>query len=771
MTEIAPRKKRTDETPMRPLEVLVLSPTPTWPLDFGNRKRVYETCRRLKDDGHRVTFVHYASEGDWRNHVPIETVQRMASEWDAVHHIAPSRPLHPEPVDGEDHAPDEWWDPSIETFLSWLFARQRFDIFIVGYTWLSRALLLSPKGTLTVLDTTDRFGSRRQMLLSQGIKPEFFHLRDEDEAVCLNRADIVWAIKDEERDYFASICPPERLVITVPYAEQALAVAPRAGLASSVIRLGVLGARNNVNQANIRGFLGAAIRRFASMLAPLKVVLAGGMCADLEDIDHPMLEKLGFLEDIETFYETCDVVVVPMAMSSGQKIRVGEALARGKPVIGFAHAFEGYPSHHHPYHRLQTMDDLVSACLDLAFSPEKIAPLTAATFKANAEQLTKFDSGITRTLDQVIVNQLGVLFIVPAAIADVRSLFWARFEDLLNFARWAGPITCWYDGPVTALVAERLDILARISSLALGRAASEGLQRSGRQLSRAWTATLKAALERSATRAIWSAQADIACHAAEIAGVDRIYCDLLLGDNRADKGRLLDRPGVTIVAGAMEALPVGSAASRASATLIMPMLYRNVPPAVDRIWSQADNSILLLSSERTGSLLEAVAPFILKILDPSLRLICVHGATSEGSPPRIRCETLDQQEYLTDWARIRGRPLAAIILDGASADTSVLDEFVRRYRVPCLRPDFASAAASPLVNGTVLRPVTVKQLYQGIVELVEGVGAGGDLSAWVSEYENDYSRDLGWSVLWRELVDRRHAREFSRLAVADKLAF
>ena len=55
------------------LRALVLAPTPTWPLDYGNRKRIFMVCNELKERGYEIHYVHYASEGDWRNNMPIAT--------------------------------------------------------------------------------------------------------------------------------------------------------------------------------------------------------------------------------------------------------------------------------------------------------------------------------------------------------------------------------------------------------------------------------------------------------------------------------------------------------------------------------------------------------------------------------------------------------------------------------------------------------------------------------------------------------------------------
>lgn len=60
--------------------VIVVSPAPTHPKDYGNRKRIFRICKILKEVGAKIHFVHYASESDWRNRVPLSPQKQMMME-------------------------------------------------------------------------------------------------------------------------------------------------------------------------------------------------------------------------------------------------------------------------------------------------------------------------------------------------------------------------------------------------------------------------------------------------------------------------------------------------------------------------------------------------------------------------------------------------------------------------------------------------------------------------------------------------------------------
>ena len=113
--------------------ILVLSPTPTHPQDYGNRKRIFRVCSRFAAEGARITYLHYPAEFEWRGTQPRIAERAMVQTWDQYYTVAPTRHLH-EPSAGRHHFIDEWWDEAIGHFLSWLFSVQSFDIFIVNYS-------------------------------------------------------------------------------------------------------------------------------------------------------------------------------------------------------------------------------------------------------------------------------------------------------------------------------------------------------------------------------------------------------------------------------------------------------------------------------------------------------------------------------------------------------------------------------------------------------------------------------------------------------------
>ena len=151
------------------------------------------------------------------------------------------------------------------------------------------------------------------------------------------RADDVLVAGFEDRRLLAERLPATRWVPTATPVE---AVAPRerdgAGL-----RVGLLG--NFRHQST----LDSARRLLAAPLADgreITIVLAG-LGSDAAFEPRPGIEVLGACERVEDFYEAVDCVAAPVGAGSGIKVKLGESLLAGRPVVTTAAGAAGYPPH------------------------------------------------------------------------------------------------------------------------------------------------------------------------------------------------------------------------------------------------------------------------------------------------------------------------------------------------------------------------------------------------------------------------------------------
>ncbi|HEY4114611.1 MAG TPA: glycosyltransferase [Rhizomicrobium sp.] len=415
--------------------ILVLSPTPSHPQDFGNRKRIFQVCNRITADGGRISFAHYPAEADWRTASPWSAERAMAAAWDQYFTIPPTRHLHTAPH-GEYHQIDEWWDDSIGHFLRWAFRAHSFDAFIVNYAWLSKAFEYTPDHVIKILDTHDKVSGRRELLLANGLAPEFFFTTPEEEARALDRADLVWAIKPEEQEAFEKMSRTP--VMTLPHLDPLLPIKRPEPDADGYLRVGFLGARNSVNRASLLAFLEIALPLFERWFAPIKFIVAGSVCDELESIDSPFVELRGRVSDVAQLYGSVDCIAVPMTFSTGLKIKTGEALSFAMPLIATAHAFEGYESGH-PLHALPDLKALALALVELSFAPRSaLDELATASVRTHQETASRIERTFAETRAFLRDRQKTIVLAVDSrAIAEV-GIFRAVLQSSHEYLRFLG---------------------------------------------------------------------------------------------------------------------------------------------------------------------------------------------------------------------------------------------------------------------------------------------------------------------------------------------
>ncbi len=454
---------------LKGIDILVLSPTPTYPLNQGNRKRIYSICQQLQNRGARIHFLHYPQ--DIVAHIPSQWYKKMTNQWDSFHSVPTTRPVQAPAIE-EDYLIDEWWDKGLEDYLKWLFQHNYYDAFIVNYTYLSKAFDFAPSYVCRILDTHDKFTGRRQLLESQGISPEFFYTTSDQEAIALERADLVWAIKEEEAVFFREIA--QTPVCTMPHIEpqnpmqRFLTAEDR-----DYLVIGMIGVSNSINTMNARAFIKQVRPLFLKYLAPIKIKFAGSLCDNLRDLEGVTgIELMGRVETVDEFYQAVDVVIVPMSFSTGLKIKAVEALATGLPIVAHRHAFEGIPSTH-PYHNCDSLIEIGERCLDLAFDHTEQSLLAQATQAVYIQMKEQVKNAIDLTTDYILKNQAFIVIIINHQFFVENSLEYNHTLQTINYFKYLAHLIYYVDTPLDQKKAKRLSWYDREGRVILSPTAAQ----------------------------------------------------------------------------------------------------------------------------------------------------------------------------------------------------------------------------------------------------------------------------------------------------------
>jgi len=411
-----------------PPRALILSPSASHPQDYGNRNRVWQVTNFIKSLGYSIDFLLYPVEAEWNEYIPPEA-KDMQAAWDSFSVIPPSPgyKFHSR-ARGEYHEIDEWWDEEIGNYLRWLFTRRAYDLFIVNYTFLSKAFTFAPSTTTKILETHDLFTGRKELLAKLGVEPEFFYTTEERERTALERADIVIAIKDSEAEILRTWT--EKEVISIPfYPETGKKPPTPTATGFEGLSIGFIGAGNSINSANLQAFLRVFDPQVRLYCPPLRLLIAGNVCQRLQ-VDNPAISLLGRVPNLADFYSQVDVIVAPMELSTGIKIKVGEALAFGKGVVSTANGYDGFPVLD-SMHALRSVSEVSQALIQLAFNPQRLARLIE-----QSQLSARLAQRATSTALQDLAAK--VRFRSPRIVMITDCPFWARSGfRAARLAQWA----------------------------------------------------------------------------------------------------------------------------------------------------------------------------------------------------------------------------------------------------------------------------------------------------------------------------------------------
>ncbi|WP_186384030.1 glycosyltransferase [Methylobacterium dankookense] len=354
-----------------PPTVLVVTPMPVFPVSAGNRVRLNATCEALHRGGFAVDLAYIQHEDQiyrrFGQHPPTD-ISAIVSKFQRTFLIPVEKLISLKTWCG-GFPIDSWCPDEAISFVSWYFATYpETCAIIVNYVFLSRCLEFVPAGVQRIIDTHDRFSDRHLQYLPFRSEPNFFYTDKVSETTGLARADTVLAIQLQEADYFKTLVAADVRLLPPILTQPFFLKSPR-----WIKSLGFIGHGNDPNLFSISKFAHAWSDSWKEEFPTL--FIAGEICNSLENFSLRGVRLVGYVDRVETFYEQMDIIVAPMLMGSGLKMKVAEALSMGMPVIGTRIAFEGFATRTH-FHQLTGVEDCVSTLLSIYNNAESLDELT-----------------------------------------------------------------------------------------------------------------------------------------------------------------------------------------------------------------------------------------------------------------------------------------------------------------------------------------------------------------------------------------------------------
>jgi glycosyltransferase involved in cell wall biosynthesis len=208
----------------------------------------------------------------------------------------------------------------------------RSDVVIADYVFCTDAFADLP-GRPTATLMHDLFHAREG-----GGADSVAALTREREIELLGRADAVLAIQPDEATFVAENVADTRAIV-VPMAAQAVA-APQPGTDNTLL---FVGSNTAPNVVGLQWFFDHVWPAIHAADPCIRLQIAGSVAHAFAAGGPAGTQFLGLVPDLEPLYADAGLVISPLTFGSGLKIKLIEALTRGKAVVATPVTLQGVP--------------------------------------------------------------------------------------------------------------------------------------------------------------------------------------------------------------------------------------------------------------------------------------------------------------------------------------------------------------------------------------------------------------------------------------------
>lgn len=355
-------------------KVLIITPLHPANKFNGACQRINKVINQIKLLGNDVVVLYTCQDIDVKDQSKKEDIERNLSNEFGKAHVIPSKVK----IDnqGEINQLDDFYPSDVAREYLKLVDKIQPDVILVNYVFLSKLLeVVSGKQVEKIIDTHDKL-SRAHIYETLGLEVGFFCTTEEEELKGLHRADKVICIQDNETKHFKE--QGVHSVHTIGHLAKKRYFTPKGFKVPK--KLGFLGSNHIFNSKSIESFLQHP--SFKHIQSEFDFVFAGGICEN-PVVKNSKVTVLGRVDREEDFYDQVDIVINPITIGTGLKIKTIDSLSFGLPVIGTKIAFDGInsPSEFHNADDIDAIFTLLERVVDDPAVTVKLANLSKNIFE------------------------------------------------------------------------------------------------------------------------------------------------------------------------------------------------------------------------------------------------------------------------------------------------------------------------------------------------------------------------------------------------------
>jgi glycosyltransferase involved in cell wall biosynthesis len=211
------------------------------------------------------------------------------------------------------------------------------DAVMVNYFWMTPAFQALPAAnrSLKIVLTHEVWHRKVADFKERGIPTIYSEVTPDDEAGLLSKAEVIVAISKEDAAELRTLAP-KREVLT---ASKAVRFKTVAGLAEKG-RCLFVGSGYAANVDGLKWFLAEIWPLILNRAPAAHLHVCGTVSAKIEG-RFPNVTLLGRLKNLEREYKEAEVVVIPLRVGAGIKIKTVEALGFGKAIVTTSYGRQG----------------------------------------------------------------------------------------------------------------------------------------------------------------------------------------------------------------------------------------------------------------------------------------------------------------------------------------------------------------------------------------------------------------------------------------------
>jgi glycosyltransferase involved in cell wall biosynthesis len=210
------------------------------------------------------------------------------------------------------------------------------EVVVADFVWLCD-VFDSPlaKNLLKCVFTYDIIYLRNESFVAQGLAPDHPGWSAEEEVKLLGKADLLVGIKKEDSVALREICPDKTIVTSpLPYD------IPDSKASGDEPVCLFVGSHGTPNVHGLTWFLEEVWPEILRRRPDANMRVCGNVCEHI-DGGHPNVRLLGKVDDLSAEYANAAVVLAPLLVGSGIKIKVLEALGYGRACATTTVGIEG----------------------------------------------------------------------------------------------------------------------------------------------------------------------------------------------------------------------------------------------------------------------------------------------------------------------------------------------------------------------------------------------------------------------------------------------